>query len=47
MLGAAGGAGLKFAADSYAAGAVSGFKVKTASINLELSKIIKKIYFKI
>ena len=31
MLGAAGGAGLKFAADSYAAGAVSGFKVKTAS----------------
>ena len=30
MLGAAGGAGLKFAADSYAAGAVSGFKVKTA-----------------
>ena len=29
MLGAAGGAGLKFAADSYAVGAAKGFNVKT------------------
>lgn len=37
MLGAAGGAGLKFAADSYAAGAVKGFNVKTATGEAKLS----------